>query len=497
MLNKKVQKKNILIVIICIFLLSNFFNEVSLSAANQPIITYSSHIQNKSWLSSVSNGEISGSTGQALRMESVIINAYGLPSGSYIEYQSHVQNIGWMNWVKSGEISGTTGKALRVEAFRMRLVNAPLNYDIQYQVHVQDIGWMNWAKNGEMSGTTGKALRVEAIRVQIVVNDLDVSYSGHIQNIGWTGNVSSNENSYVGSPQNNYRLEAFKLKLTSLDKTVRIKSQAYLKSIGWQSSVYDGNICGTVGQSLPIEGLKIQIENAPLYTIDYQAYFKNAGWTSWKSNGEILGNPGNGDIMTALRIRSYLTSLRPNTPDNPIINFDAVDYSQNRVAIDIGHNVNYDSGAIGIRNENELNLEVGTKVISKLKNMGYDLIETKPVSAISLLDSLSKRTTRANVDNAKIFASIHFNIGGGRGTEIYYQSEKGKLMARGVLDNFISLGYNNRGLKYGDFYVLRNTNMPAILIECSFLDSTEDMSRYNSENISTAISNGLKSYLGN
>lgn len=164
-------------------------------------------------------------------------------------------------------------------------------------------------------------------------------------------------------------------------------------------------------------------------------------------------------------------------------------------AIDIGHNAKYDSGAVGIRSEDVCTEEVGTLVIQKLTDLGYTVIDCSPTNSTSQTDALKQRVDIANAAKADYYVSIHFNIFNkiANGTEVYMGSNKIKDKAQAVLNNFVNLGYSNRGLKDNSkgLYVLRNTNMPAMLIECSFLDSVEDMARYNPEDISDAIVNGL------
>jgi N-acetylmuramoyl-L-alanine amidase len=163
-----------------------------------------------------------------------------------------------------------------------------------------------------------------------------------------------------------------------------------------------------------------------------------------------------------------------------------------KYGIDIGHNSAYDTGATGIRQEDELTKEVGLKVIEKLIALGYIVINCTPSTAGSLYQSLNYRTTIANKNMVDEFISIHFNLGGGRGTEIYAISEKGRFLAEKVLAPIVALGYVNRGVKDGgNLYVLNHTEAPAILIECCFLDSTEDMNRYNGESMANAIVQGL------
>ena len=87
-----------------------------------------------------------------------------------IEYQTHVQAYGWeKSWKKNGQLSGTSGKAKRLEAVKIRLTGEVKNkYDVYYRVHAQSYGWLGWAKNGEKAGTEGLAKRLEAIQIVLV-----------------------------------------------------------------------------------------------------------------------------------------------------------------------------------------------------------------------------------------------------------------------------------------------------------------------------------------
>jgi N-acetylmuramoyl-L-alanine amidase len=162
-------------------------------------------------------------------------------------------------------------------------------------------------------------------------------------------------------------------------------------------------------------------------------------------------------------------------------------------AIDIGHNVVYDTGAVGIRKEDELTKEVGLKVIEKLTKSGYEVVNVLPKTATSVKDSLQQRVDKANTAKVDYFVSIHFNVynGTAKGTEAYTLSEEGRKIAQKVVDNIAALGYTNRGVKSNDFFVLVNTNAPAILIECFFVDNAEDMRKYDAEDLADAIVRGI------
>lgn len=164
-----------------------------------------------------------------------------------------------------------------------------------------------------------------------------------------------------------------------------------------------------------------------------------------------------------------------------------------RYGIDIGHNCPpADMGYVGIKNEDELNKEVGDIVMKKLKLLNHEVVKCTPRGDSNLSNSLYRRVTNANEENVDVYVSIHFNGGRGKGTEVYAISKESKEIAKRVVGEIAKLGYVNRGVKNGSFlYVLRNTKMPAILVEGGFVDSKEDMDRFNADKLANAIVNGL------
>ena len=131
--------------------------------------SYRTHVQNVGWQNWSQDGELSGTTGQSLRLEGIEIKQNDETVSVGIEYRTHVQNVGWQNWVSDGAMSGTSGQSLRLEAIGIRLTGADAeNYDVYYQVHAQNVGWLDWAKNGESAGTAGLSYRLEGIRIVIV-----------------------------------------------------------------------------------------------------------------------------------------------------------------------------------------------------------------------------------------------------------------------------------------------------------------------------------------
>ena len=166
-----------------------------------------------------------------------------------------------------------------------------------------------------------------------------------------------------------------------------------------------------------------------------------------------------------------------------------------KIGIDCGHTLTgADYGAVGIKAESVLTREVGIKVISKLQELGHTVIKCYKDTCSSLNDSLSYRVNTANNNNVDLYVSIHFNCynGNAYGTEVLTYGGKSFEEASRVLNNIVSLGYANRGIKDGsNLYVIRNTKSKAMLIECCFCDNRNDMNRYNADKMATAIIKGI------
>lgn len=168
------------------------------------------------------------------------------------------------------------------------------------------------------------------------------------------------------------------------------------------------------------------------------------------------------------------------------------------LAIDIGHNVPYDGGAVGIGNENNLNRLVGNELISRLRRRGIKVVNCTPSTAKSLNDSLYQRVVAANNSGATLFVSIHHNAcPGGYGSEVLcikgnYQGGLSTKVGEAILKELAALGLRNRGVKdRRDLYVINNTSMPALIVECAFIDSSSDMANYNPEKSAAAIYKGI------
>ena len=175
------------------------------------------------------------------------------------------------------------------------------------------------------------------------------------------------------------------------------------------------------------------------------------------------------------------------------------------VVIDPGHG-GPDPGAIGIGGirETDVVLEVSKIVKNLLSEKGVNVRLTRK-NEVDL--DLPPRVSFANNTYADIFVSIHANASRGKRRDIngletfYYRGWRGRLLAKGIQKQIlrVSPGSPDRGVKQGRFYVIKNTRMPAVLVEIGFLTGRLDARRLEKsehrKRIAYAIAKGILEYL--
>lgn len=117
-------------------------------------------------------------------------------------------------------------------------------------------------------------------------------------------------------------------------------------------------------------------------------------------------------------------------------------------------------------------------------------------------DSLGEIANAANVSDADIFISIHCNAfnGSAKGTEVevYPGSRIGNALGECIQKQIVdALGTIDRGLKdRPGLYVLKHTDMPAVLVETAFIDNYQDAVklRDRTDDFARAIARGVTDY---
>lgn len=126
--------------------------------------------------------------------------------------------------------------------------------------------------------------------------------------------------------------------------------------------------------------------------------------------------------------------------------------------------------------ENQFNKEACKYFMKEMIRCGQRVIETAEGDKDI---TLKERVKIANTSKADLFVSFHFNAfngvwdktQGGISTYYFTNSGKGRKLAEMVQSELIDgTSQVNRGIHTATFYVLKYTNMTAILIEAGFMD---------------------------
>lgn len=178
--------------------------------------------------------------------------------------------------------------------------------------------------------------------------------------------------------------------------------------------------------------------------------------------------------------------------------------------INPGHCPGIDPGAIGANGLEEANVALN------IGNWLKDCLEAAGVEVEMMQDdSLEKICSAANASGANIFISLHCNASENpqaHGTEIY--TSRGETAADYLAtcimrqysntfpDIWVRSDYTDGDIdKEAGFYVLNNTNMPAVLFEIAFISNDFEekflSSTLNQKEIARAIARGITDYLQN
>lgn len=241
---------------------------------------------------------------------------------------------------------------------------------------------------------------------------------------------------------------------------------------------------------------------------------------SSSNDGKTDATPGTGSDSSSNNSSSNNNNSNSGNTNNnnSTIIHDKPTAGKKVIVVDAGHNYGGDDGAYATHNginysERDLNMQTALKLQSELQSRGYTVIMTREESDRSTtaeLQSLINRVNIANNINADLFVSIHHNTAGAtaKGVEVYYSSSsqddtfgggysaerlaKSKDLAAAVSSNIASaVGTANRGAKDSAFKVVRNTEMPAILIEVGFISNPEEAARCADPNSQTKVAKAI------
>lgn len=179
-----------------------------------------------------------------------------------------------------------------------------------------------------------------------------------------------------------------------------------------------------------------------------------------------------------------------------------------KILIDPGHG-GKDPGTLSdpLCTEKALNLMTAKLLQEQLQKLGYHATLTRSDDTFI---PLKDRAEMANSKKADLFISVHFNHSKNhqaQGVEVFYFKEgpekrmrASKMLAQQVIQRVIKhTGAQNRGVKQGNFAVIRETQMPAILIEGGFLSNEKERAKIENPQyrhfLTWAIACGIDAYI--
>ncbi|WP_242877639.1 N-acetylmuramoyl-L-alanine amidase [Desulfosporosinus sp. BG] len=185
------------------------------------------------------------------------------------------------------------------------------------------------------------------------------------------------------------------------------------------------------------------------------------------------------------------------------------------IVIDPGHG-GADPGAqnSGLK-EKDINLDISLRLRKVLESKGCKVILTREVDKDFFLPGfvqgrmakraeLNQRINLASENNADLFISVHTNSFPRRNTygmETYYhlKSATGKALAELIQEQLTRLQSDNkRKAKAGDYYLINQTKMPAVIVEVGFISNPRErkllLSNSYRDLIAEAIGTGIDQY---
>lgn len=201
--------------------------------------------------------------------------------------------------------------------------------------------------------------------------------------------------------------------------------------------------------------------------------------------------------------------------NTPIASDVALSNVKNKIiTIDPGHGGS-DSGAVGPNGytEKEGAFAISQKVASILNQSGAKVVMTRDSDVdvygpnASARNELQARVDVGNNANSDIFVSVHCNAfvnPAANGTQTFYygSSYQGQRLAQSIQEKMIEAnGLRDRGISTCNFYVVKHSYMPAVLIETAFITNYDEEALLSDDEWQTtmakAIAEGINEYFSN
>lgn len=206
-----------------------------------------------------------------------------------VDYNAEINNGEYPIYSKiNGEILQTTKEF----SGHMVSVNkeAILEDNVMVQITLNDnlMGWVSLEALNEVTEDLEESMDNNNNEEQIEENVEET-----VENLTYHSETSSNMVNVISQPELVY--------------------SAYVKGLNWGDEKSAEEISGTVGQKVPIQGIKISINNLDELNIRYSTHVQSYGWTDWVNDGDISGRLLDDKRVEAIKIE--LTGAQKNNFD--------------------------------------------------------------------------------------------------------------------------------------------------------------------------------------
>lgn len=177
------------------------------------------------------------------------------------------------------------------------------------------------------------------------------------------------------------------------------------------------------------------------------------------------------------------------------------------IILDPGHGGTDEGAKVNTFMEKKIALTTALLTKKHLEELGYRVIMTR---SRDVYLTLPRRASIANKMKGSLFVSVHFNSSSSveaQGIEIFYYDSKemwrtraSKRLASCILSGTIhQTDAISRGIKRGNFHVIRETEMPAVLVEGGFITNKDERSKLRDraylDRLSVGIAQGIDKYM--
>ena len=180
------------------------------------------------------------------------------------------------------------------------------------------------------------------------------------------------------------------------------------------------------------------------------------------------------------------------------------------VIIDPGHG-GLDAGKIGVNGEEEkeINLNISLKIQKLLKEQGVEVEMTRTEDerlGETQVEDLKARVSLMNEKNPDLVISIHQNSyheESVSGAQVFYYTDSAEAeTAAEILQselNKIDPSYTRKEKANSSYYILKQTEVPVVIVECGFLSNAEEAEKLISEEyqntVANAVVSGIEKYI--